>query len=386
MINISCRAYPSRDQILKIEEGFRIFQFIRNKTLLPFMEGEKGYNKYALNRRVLMLRREYPDIAGRLNAQASQCAGFRTWQAISKFYSNCKEGSPGKKGYPKFKRNNRSIEYQQQNGWKLSPNRRSIRFTDGLEIDKLHLSKSDLSYYTKKQIKRVRIIRKGGMYFVNFVIDVKREEILPPTGKTVGLDMGLTDFYTDSNGVKIPNPKHYYKSEKKLKRLQRKVSKKVKGSNNRRKASKKAQKAFYRLSCQRKDFVVKTARCVVRSNDLVAIEDLQIQNMVKNRRLSKSISQICWGLFKQWVLYYGQIYGRQVKVVNPAYTSQDCSRCGSRSKKELSERTHSCKECGLELDRDHNAAINILRLGLAPARKLPRGTGKVTLRDTLTTA
>ena len=114
---------------------------------------------------------------------------------------------------------------------------------------------------------------------------------------------------------------------------------------------------------QRKDFAVKLARCVVKSSDFVALEDLKVRNLVRNRHLAKSIHDASWSLFGNWLLYYGQVFGKPVVKVPPAYTSQDCSACGNRVRKSLSERTHVCS-CGCILDRDENAARNILRLGL----------------------
>jgi putative transposase len=119
-----------------------------------------------------------------------------------------------------------------------------------------------------------------------------------------------------------------------------------------------------KVSRQRKDFAVKLARCVVQSNDLVAYEDLQVRNMVKNRKLSKSISDAAWSAFRQWLEYFGKVFGVATVAVAPHYTSQNCSNCGEVVKKSLSQRTHRCHKCGFVLDRDWNAAINILELAL----------------------
>jgi len=114
---------------------------------------------------------------------------------------------------------------------------------------------------------------------------------------------------------------------------------------------------------QRKDFAAKLARCVVMSHDIVALEDLQVKNLVRNRHLSKSIHDAAWSQFARWLLYYGKVFGKPVVKVPPQYTSQDCSACGKWVKKALSERTHVCS-CGCVLDRDENASRNILRLAL----------------------
>jgi putative transposase len=224
-----------------------------------------------------------------------------------------------------------------------------------------------LHFYQLKQFKRVRIVRRADGYYAQFCIDQERIEKREPTGKTIGLDVGLNHFYTDSNGETVVNPRHLRKSEKSLKRLQRRMSKTKKGSNNRAKFRNKLARKHLKVSRQRKDFAVKTARCVVRSNDLVAYEDLLIANMVKNHRLAKSISDASWSLFRQWVEYFGKVFGVVTVAVPPHYTSQNCSNCGEVVRKTLSTRTHVCPHCGHTQDRDWNAARNILEKGLSTA-------------------
>lgn len=208
------------------------------------------------------------------------------------------------------------------------------------------------------------LVRRADGYYAQFCLDVVRTETITPSQKAVGLDVGLNHFYTDSQGDVIENPRHLRKLERKLKKLQRKVSKRKKGSANRRKAVKRLARKHLKISRQRKDFAVKTARYVVRSNDLIAYEDLQVRNMVKNHKLAKSISDASWSMFREWVEYFGKVYGKVTIAVPPQYTSQNCSTCGTLVKKTLSTRTHCCGHCGTVLDRDHNAALNILASGL----------------------
>jgi putative transposase len=176
--------------------------------------------------------------------------------------------------------------------------------------------------------------------------------------------VGLNHFYTDSEGKTSENPRYLRKSEKSLKRLSRRLSRTEKGSKNRAKAKKKLGCKHLKVSRQRKDFAVKLARCVSMSNDLVAYEDLKVRNLVKNKKLSKSISDAAWSMFRNWLKYFGKVFGVATVAVPPHYTSQNCSRCGSVVKKSLSTRTHRCGKCLLVLDRDWNAAINILELAL----------------------
>jgi putative transposase len=313
---------------------------------------------YDLNKYTAVVANEF-DFADKLNSMARQAAAERTAFAIKRFFDNCQAKTPGKKGYPKFQKNNRSVEYK-TGGWKLLDDRKHITFMDKCGIGQLKLIGTwDLHFYQIKQIKRIRIVKRSDGYYIQFCVDAERNIDVNPTGKTIGLDVGLNSFYTDSQGDKVDNPRYLRKSEKSLKRLQKKVSRKKKGSNNRKKAINRLGRKHLQVSRQRKDFAVKTALCVVKSNDLVAFEKLQVKNMVKNSKLAKSISDACWSLFTQWLEYFGKVYGRVIVSVAPQYTSQNCSSCGEIVKKSLSVRTHVCK-CGCILDRDHNAAINIL--------------------------
>jgi putative transposase len=180
------------------------------------------------------------------------------------------------------------------------------------------------------------------------------------------LDVGLNDFYTDSNNQTVDNPRFLCKGERRLKMAQRRVSKRVKGSNNRRKARQVLGKRHLKISRQRKDHAVKLARCVITSNDVVAYENLRIKNMVRNHCLAKSVNDASWYQFRTWLEYYGKVFGKITIAVIPNGTSQECSQCGTVVKKGLSTRTHAC-QCGCVLDRDHNAARNILSRGLSTA-------------------
>jgi putative transposase len=378
MIVFEFKAYGQQQQFQSIDEAIRTTQFVRNKCLRLWIQGG-AKSCFDLNKYCAVLAKEFP-FADKLNSQARQSAAERAWAAISRFYENCKKKVSGKKaenavlgppqverfskkGFPSFQKDNRSVEYK-TTGWKLSEDRKSITFTDGNGIGKLKMKGTrDLNFYQPEQIKRVRLVKRADGYYVQFCIAVDRQETLHPTGRTIGLDVGLESFYTDSNGVKVENPRFYRTSEKKLKRKHRQVSKKVKGSSNRRKARVRLGKVYLKASRQRKDHAIKLARCVITSNDVVAYEDLRIKNLVRNHCLAKSISDAGWYQFRVWLEYFGKVFGRITIAVNPAYTSQQCSNCGTVVKKSLSTRTHIC-QCGCRLDRDHNAGINILNLGL----------------------
>ncbi|NEP37573.1 transposase [Moorena sp. SIO3B2] len=349
------------NQYRAIDEAIRAGQFVRNSCLRYWIDN-RGLGRKELYRYNTELRAMYPFVKD-LNSHACQTSVERCWSAIVKFFENCKKNLPGKKGYPRFKKRSRSVEYK-TSGWKLL-DPKHIEFTDKKGIGKLKLIGTwDLAFYLVKQIKRVRLVRRADGYYCQFCIQVDVKVDVEPTKHNVGFDVGLKEFYTDSDGNTEPNPRFYRKSEKRMKFYQRRVSRKKKGSANRKRAINKLGRVHLKISRQREEHAKRVARCVVLSNDMVAYEDLRIKNLVKNHCLAKSINDAGWYQFRKWLEYFGKKLGRVTVVVNPAYTSQNCSSCGTTVKKSLSTRTHVCR-CGCVLDRDQNAAINILNSALS---------------------
>ena len=362
MLTLEAKLRGKPVQYQALDEAIRTAQFIRNKALRVWMD-TRGIGRYELQRLCAELAEAY-EWAGKLNSMARQASADRAWQAIARFYDNCKQKKPGKKGFPRFKKRNRSVEYK-TSGWKLSEDRSRITFTDGFKVGTLKLiGTRDLHGYPKDQIKRVRVVKRADGYYCQFSLDVDRTVVHEPTGGAVGIDLGLEFFYTDSDGKTAANPRLLRYQQKQLRRRQRAVSQKVKGSKNRRKAINRLGRKHLQLQRQRKDFAVQAARALVQSHDMVAFEDLQVRNMVRNHRLAKAIHDAAWSQFRAWLEYYGKLHGIPVVAVPPPYTSQDCSGCGTRVTKSLSTRTHSCPKCGMVLHRDHNAARNILAKGL----------------------
>lgn len=360
MFVLEAKLRGSDNQFQVIDEMIRTAGFIRNKCVRYWMDNQ-GIGQYDLSRLCKELATEY-EWARKLNSMARQASAERAWQSIKRFYDNCKNPSMKKKGYPKFKKA-RSVEYK-TSGYKLSEDRQSITFIDGFKAGRFRMiGATDLNYYQIGQIKRVRVVRRADGYYAQFCIQHERSEEIPPTERVTAIDVGLFHFYTDNRGNKVENPRHLRKSEKALKRLQRGVSRKVKGSNTRKKAINKLGRKHLKVSRQRKDFAVKLARCVVTSNDVVVFEALRVRNMVKNRHLAKSISDAAWGTFFDWLEYYGQVFGKIVVPVPPQWSSQECSSCGQIVKKSLSTRTHVCS-CGVSMSRDENAAKVLLVRGL----------------------
>jgi putative transposase len=345
-------------QYAAIEEAIRIVQFIRNKCLRKWMDAHATSND--LQCYCAVLAKEYPFVKP-LNSQARQASADRAWFSISRFYENCKNKKRGKKGYPQFQHDNRSVEYK-TTGWKLDRDGKHISFTDGCGIGRLRLiGTRDIASFPIQQIKRVRLIKRADGYYCQFSVQANRLIEHVPSGKAIGIDVGLKSFLTDSEGQTVDNPRHYRKAEKRLKKLHRRLSRKKKGSANRKKARKALAKGYLKVARQREDFARKQANALVSSHDLIAFEDLPIRNMVRNHRLAKSIHDASWGLFLKWLTYYGSLHKIAVIAVAPQYTSQNCSVCATVVRKTLSVRTHICHGCGIVLDRDENAAKNILQ-------------------------
>jgi putative transposase len=350
-----------------LDEAIRTANFVRNKALRYWLDN-KGVGKNDLQKLCAVLAKEF-EWVGKLNSQARQASADRAWLAISRFYANCKAKIPAKKGFPRFKKRGHSVEYK-QTGWKLSEDRKRLTLTDEFNVGELKLiGTRDLNFYQRNQIKRVRIVRRADGYYAQFLVDVHRVEAHQPSGRQIGIDLGLEYFLTDSDGNTVENPRYLRKSEKALKRCQKRVSRRKKGGKNREKPRRKLARKHLKVSRQRREFAVRTARTLARSSDLIAYEDLKVRNLVKNHHLAKSISDVSWRMFIEWLEYFGKIYGVELRSVALHFTSQDCANCGHRQKKSLSTRTHQCKKCGLKLHRDTRVLREAeLHRKLAPQR------------------
>jgi len=274
-------------------------------------------------------------------------------KAYQAFFRRVKKGE--KVGFPRFK-----------------PERRYNSFTypqSGFSIKGKHLVLSkigDVRIRLHRQpqgtIKTCTIMVKNGRYYACFSCKVESQH-LPVSEKQIGIDLGVSQLAVTSDGDQIESPKFLRKNEGKLKRKQRAVSKKRRGSNRRHKAVCDLARLHEKVANQRKDYAHKESRKLINEYGFIAFEDLNIQGMVKNHHLAKSIVDAGWNQFVQFVTYKAESAGRQIVHVDPSGTSQQCSSCGEIVKKSLAVRIHRCP-CGYAADRDENAAINILKQAL----------------------
>jgi len=290
----------------------------------------------------------------------------RVDEAFKGFFRRVKNSE--KPGYPRFKGKGRyrSITYPQF-GFGITDERK-------LHLAKVGDVKIKLHRPVEGKIKQVTIRRyPTEKWFACFACEVSLEP-LPPSQKAIGIDVGISCFATLSNGERIQNPNFFQKEEKALAKAQRRLSKCEKGTSEFRKAKRVVQRVHERIRNKRDDFLHKLSLRLVQNFGIICLEGLNVKGMLKNHHLAKAISDASWHRFFHFVLYKAERAGRVCVLVPPRNTSKTCSRCGTVQEMTLSERVFNCFCCGLFLDRDLNAAVNILRVGLHSLGKSPRSS------------
>ena len=301
------------------------------------------------------VRPEYQDI----HSQVLQDVVLRLDRAFQAFFHRVKDSKAGEKpGYPRFQGERRyhSFTYPQfENGARLD--------NGFLVLSKLGRIAVRWSRPIEGTPKTVTISHEADGWYACFSCAEVPIVPLEPTGQETGIDLGLESFATLADGTMIHTPRYYRKAEAYLRRSSRRVARRKKGSHRRCKAVKLLARAHQQVRRQRQDFHYKSALALVQSYDAIYHEALQTANMLKNHHLAKSIADAGWSGFLGILAFKAAYAGKRAVAVPPAYTSQACSGCGVIVHKGLSVRWHSCPECGTELHRDHNAALNILALG-----------------------
>lgn len=255
--------------------------------------------------------------------------------------------------FPQFGLNNKGYRYSMS----FSPNGKLYNTKLG-EVDML------LHRPLEGEIKQLIIKRQGHRWYAIFCVERQAASSSIDLKNAVGVDVGIHQYAVLSNGATYENPRFLRKQEKQLKKTQRTLSKKKKGSANYTKQAQRVRQYHEKVVNQRRDFLHKLSFNLSKDYSVIAVENLNIRNMVKNRKLSKSIADAGWGMFRNMLAYKCEKQGGVLIKVEPKYTTQDCSSCDERVKKSLSIRTHICMKCGTILDRDHNASLNILKKGL----------------------
>lgn len=340
-------------------DTLELCRWVYNETLATrknaYEQEGRSVSYYETKKLLPQWKEEKPELKN-VYSQVLQEAVKRVDLAFQAFFRRVQNGE--KPGYPRFRGRGRydSFTYTQF-GFSLKPGI--------LHLSKIGDVKIKLHRPIEGEIRRVSIRRMPtGKWFASFLVDVEPDEPLPKTGLSIGVDVGLKSFITLSNGEHVDNPRFFVHEERALAKAQRRLSKTEKGTPERAKALKVVRRIHERIANKRDDFVRKLSLELVRSYDLIAFEDLNVQEMMRNHCLSKHIADAAWNKLITTTTYKAEWAGKRVVLVNPNGTSQICSGCGQVVQKDLFERVHSCPSCGLTLDRDHNAALNILRLGL----------------------
>lgn len=346
----------TREFVEAAERALDASRFVYNcaleQRIMRYRQGKPiGYIEQS---KELTEARTQPDV-GDVLRNIQQDALERLDAAFLAFFKRVKKGEMP--GFPRFKGRSRyrtfSQKIEKQRGCPLEGDRLAIAGVGSVRVR--------LSRPIEGRVKQLRITKRVDGWYALLVCDLVKTEPLPPTGASTGIDVGLEHFATLSTGETIANPRHLRRMEKALGRSQQALSRKQRTGANRRKARQRVALRHLKTQRGRKDFHHKTALDLVRRFDRIAVEDLQIRNMVRNPKLAKSIADAGWGQFLAITKCKAENAGRTFEKVNPRHTSQICSACGQRQPMPIALRVFECGGCGLSIDRDHNAALNIGR-------------------------
>jgi putative transposase len=359
MLKTFCyRLYPSKPQARRLDSTLETCRRWYNVCLAErrdaYQERGESVGKYQQLAQVKGHKATNPYAKG-VHSHILQIVVTDLDKAFQAFFRRAHHGEDP--GYPRFKGRNRwrSFGFKEYgNGFKV----------DGRRLKLSGIGRVALRWHRplEGQIKTLRIVKRAGKWYACFACEVKADP-LPATGQDVGIDVGVASLLTQSDGEKVANPRWYRVAQRRLRVLQRRVSRRIKGGRNRKKAVAALQRQHERISNRRKDFLNKLAHGLITRYDRIALEDLRITNMARNPHLAKSILDAGWGYLIGHLTSKAEEAGRVVCRIDPRYTSKTCSQCGHVFESlSLSDRWIDCG-CGLSLDRDHNAAINILKRG-----------------------
>jgi len=364
------RAYPTRKQQRLLAQSLEECRWVYNQTLAlrrdTWQQEGRSLHLYDTQRYLPCWKGERPALKA-VHSQVLQNVQVRVDLAFSAFFRRVRAGE--KAGYPRFKSEGRydSLTYPQYgNGARLDGSRLTLSKIGALEVV-LHRP-------VEGTIKTVTLRRTStGKWYACLSCEVTAPSSAVPAPDTaVGVDMGLESFATLSEGEQVGNPRFFRREERALAKGQRRLAAEEKGTVERGRRRRVVGRIHERIANRRADFAHQTARRLVNRFGVIVFEELNIEGMLQNHSLAKSIADAAWRQLVEYTAYKAEEAGRRVVLVDPRNTSQRCSRCGSLVAKDLSVRVHECPHCGLVLGRDQNAAINILRLGLQSLGECPR--------------
>ena len=360
------RLYPTKAQTTLLENILEECRWIYNKTLEirkdAWEVSKESFNYYTTSKYLIQWKKERPTLKI-VHSQTLQDVQIRVDLAFNAFFRRAKTGE--NPGYPRFKGFMRYDSFSfPQSGFILDGNKLKISKIGWLKI---HIHRNIVGSIKKLTIKR----HSTDKWYASFYVEYENA-VLPKSDKVVGIDMGLQTFATLSDETKIENPKFFKREEKALAKAQRKLSKAEKGTSERAKRRKVVSRIHERITNRRSNFIHQESRKIINKFGLIAVEKLNINNMNSFIAVNKSIRDAAWSSFIAALSYKAEEAGRTFVSINPAYTSQLCSRCHSLVPKTLEDRIHSCPICGLQIDRDLNAAYNILALGIHSVGRIPR--------------
>jgi putative transposase len=360
------RLYPTKHQQHRLDETLDTCRQVYNQTLAHRKEAwEQRHDTLSLYKTNAMLtqwKQERPHLL-QVHSQVLQNAQERVDLAYKAFFRRVKVGATP--GFPRFRGPGRYDSFTfKQSGFAVQ-NRL-------LRVSKIGAIRLVLHRPIEGTIKTLTLRRvPSGKWYACFSVEAE-PVTLPNNTSAIGVDVGLTSFATLSTGEKIANPRFFCTDAKALAKAQRRLAKAQKGTPERAQRRRAVAHIHERIANRRYDFCHQTSRRLVNTHGVLAFEALQIPNMMQNHHLAKSIADVAWGQFVRITTNKAACASRRVAHVDPRYTSQDCSRCGQRVPKTLRQRQHQCLTCQLVMDRDQNAAINVLRCGLASLGLAPR--------------
>lgn len=364
-LNYKYRMYPNKAQANELESIIETHRRLWNYALAEREDHYKTTGKslsYFTQTKNLTQRRKSDEYLSKCNARSLNLTLRRLEKAFAAFFRRLKEGEK-KAGYPRFKARGELTSFAiiNGNGCKVvSGDKLSVTGVGMIKV-KWHRSLPDDSV-----VKQVVISKEGSKWYSCFLIETAGNNHVKPCGTgEVGVDLGLETFATTSDGESLGTSRNLEGCIKRIKSLQRKKSRCKRGSARRRKLGNQIASIHASVKNRRSDTHKKTASYLLDSYETVVVEDLNVAGMLKNKHLARRISDAGWAGFVSTLESQAARRGGTVVRVNPAYTSQDCSSCGKRVKKPLSQRSHNCPYCGISLHRDHNAAKNILKKAAA---------------------